>query len=72
MTPPLDPHVVEDLVISASREFYDNAEEGNLNEGEMKLAFEWCAFLPLLFCTPFLFSLSSLKCVIGGSKVDES
>lgn len=41
-TPPLEPGVVEELVIAASREFYDNAEDGNLHSGaEMKLAFEW-------------------------------
>jgi hypothetical protein len=41
MKAPLEPNVVEDLVVSASREFYDNAEEGNLNRGDMKLAFDW-------------------------------
>lgn len=37
---PLDASIVQELVISASREFYDNAESGNLHEGDMKLAFE--------------------------------
>lgn len=32
---------MQELVISASREFYDNAEEGNLGTGEMRLAYEW-------------------------------
>lgn len=41
MDPPLEPSAVEELVISASREFYDNAGEGNLNRGDMKLAFDW-------------------------------
>ncbi|EGG05911.1 uncharacterized protein MELLADRAFT_116691 [Melampsora larici-populina 98AG31] len=36
----LTPQVKEDLVISASREYYDNAESGNQNVGEMKLAME--------------------------------
>lgn len=37
---PLEPGIVQELVISASREFYDNAESGNIHEGDMKLAFE--------------------------------
>jgi hypothetical protein len=38
---PLDPRIEEELVIAASREFYDNAETGNLHKGDMKLAFDW-------------------------------
>ena len=41
MLAPLEPGAVEDLVVSASREFYDNAEEGNINRGDMKMAFDW-------------------------------
>lgn len=40
---PLPPPVIEELVISASREFYDNAESGNLHTEEMKLALDWYA-----------------------------
>ncbi|GAA5866899.1 hypothetical protein JCM3774_004597 [Rhodotorula dairenensis] len=43
---PLPPTVVEELVISASREFYDNAESGNLHTDEMKLALECLAAAP--------------------------
>ncbi|KPV78296.1 uncharacterized protein RHOBADRAFT_40843 [Rhodotorula graminis WP1] len=43
---PLEPHVVEELVIAASREFYDNAEAGNLHEGEMKLALDCLSAAP--------------------------
>ncbi|GAA5949861.1 hypothetical protein JCM3765_007717 [Sporobolomyces pararoseus] len=43
---PLGPHIVEDLVVSASREFYDNAEEGNMNRGDMKLAFDCLSAAP--------------------------
>lgn len=32
-------------MLAASREFYDNAETGNLHSGNMKLAFEWCVLL---------------------------
>ncbi|KAH9825282.1 secretory pathway protein Sec39-domain-containing protein [Melampsora americana] len=39
----LTAQVKEDLVISASREYYDNAESGNQNVGEMKLAMECLA-----------------------------
>ncbi|GAA6018217.1 hypothetical protein JCM11491_005637 [Sporobolomyces phaffii] len=46
MQAPLEPNAVEDLVVSASREFYDNAEEGNLNRGDMKLAFDCLAVAP--------------------------
>ncbi|KAL7413320.1 secretory pathway protein Sec39-domain-containing protein [Mrakia frigida] len=37
--PPLDRPTMESLVLSASVEFYENAETGNLHEGEMKLAY---------------------------------
>ncbi|BGP44634.1 hypothetical protein JCM10450v2_000448 [Rhodotorula kratochvilovae] len=46
VAPPLEPRIVEELVIAASREFYDNAEEGNLHSGEMKLAFECLSAAP--------------------------
>ncbi|GAA5955614.1 hypothetical protein JCM10213_001586 [Rhodosporidiobolus nylandii] len=45
-SPPLEPGVVEELVIAASREFYDNAEEGNLHKGEMKMAFDCLSAAP--------------------------
>lgn len=48
MQAPLEPHVVEELVIAASRDFYDNSESGNLHSGEMKLAFEWCVLVCVL------------------------
>ncbi|KAK4054932.1 hypothetical protein OIV83_000856 [Microbotryomycetes sp. JL201] len=44
--PPLPPHTVEELVIAASREFYDNAESGNMKHGDMKLAYECLAAAP--------------------------
>ncbi|KAG0148279.1 hypothetical protein CROQUDRAFT_669949 [Cronartium quercuum f. sp. fusiforme G11] len=37
---PLSADVQEELVICASREYYDNAESGNQNVGEMRLALE--------------------------------
>ncbi|GAA5923245.1 uncharacterized protein JCM15063_003584 [Sporobolomyces koalae] len=43
---PLEPGVIEELVISASRELYDNADEGNMNRGDMKLAFDCLAAAP--------------------------
>ncbi|BGP21456.1 hypothetical protein Rt10032_c01g0165 [Rhodotorula toruloides] len=45
-SPLLEPQAVEDLVISASREFYDNAEEGNLHSGDMKMAFDCLSAAP--------------------------
>ena len=33
--------VVEDIALEVSREFYDNAEIGNINTGGMKLAYDW-------------------------------
>ena len=39
----LSPKVVEGLCLSVSREFYDNSNSGNLNTGDMKLAYDWCA-----------------------------
>ncbi|GAA6031922.1 hypothetical protein JCM8097_003338 [Rhodosporidiobolus ruineniae] len=44
--PPLEPGVVEQLVVEASREFYDNAEEGSLHRGEMKMAYECLSAAP--------------------------
>ncbi|KAK4058004.1 hypothetical protein OIO90_000743 [Microbotryomycetes sp. JL221] len=43
---PLSPQTIEELVIAASREFYDNAESGNIKEGNMKLAYECLAAAP--------------------------
>ncbi|KAF8641229.1 hypothetical protein AX17_000863 [Amanita inopinata Kibby_2008] len=41
----LDPSTVEDLCLSCSREFYDNANSGNYKFGDMKLAYE-CLDVP--------------------------
>ena len=37
----IDPQAVEDICLSCSQEFYDNASSGNYHFGDMKLAFEW-------------------------------
>lgn len=37
----LEPNVVEELCLTASREFYDNASSGNLYQGDMRLAYDW-------------------------------
>jgi hypothetical protein len=37
----LDPSTLEELVIAASREYYDNAESGNLRTRDMKMAYDW-------------------------------
>lgn len=37
----LDAAAVEDICLSASKEFYDNASSGNFKFGDMKLAYEW-------------------------------
>ncbi|GAA5834919.1 hypothetical protein JCM11251_002062 [Rhodosporidiobolus azoricus] len=42
----LEPAAIEELVISASRELYDNAEDGNLHRGEMKMAYECLSAAP--------------------------
>lgn len=31
----------EDICLSVSREFYDNASSGNYKTGDMKLAYDW-------------------------------
>ncbi|TFK77226.1 hypothetical protein BDN72DRAFT_873605 [Pluteus cervinus] len=36
----LDPTTVEEICLTSSQEFYDNASSGNFNSGEMKLAYE--------------------------------
>ncbi|EPQ60541.1 hypothetical protein GLOTRDRAFT_68266 [Gloeophyllum trabeum ATCC 11539] len=41
----LDADVVEDICLSASREFYDNASSGNYTHGDMKLAYD-CLDVP--------------------------
>ena len=33
--------VIESLCLECSREFYDNANSGNYNFGDMKLAYDW-------------------------------
>ena len=37
----LDTHVIEDICLSCSQEFYENASSGNYRSGDMKLAFDW-------------------------------
>ncbi|CAB4488239.1 unnamed protein product [Rhizophagus irregularis] len=44
---PLDITVAEQLVIDASREFFDNAPSGNMYHGYMKLAYECLQILPI-------------------------
>ncbi|KAF8609240.1 hypothetical protein BDV93DRAFT_518087 [Ceratobasidium sp. AG-I] len=44
--PPLSTDAVESLCLSVSREFYDNASSGNINSGDMKLAYD-CLGVPL-------------------------
>ena len=38
----LDDRAVEDICMTSSREFYDNASSGNYTFGDMKLAYDWC------------------------------
>ncbi|KAG9314258.1 secretory pathway protein Sec39-domain-containing protein [Chiua virens] len=42
---PLSPLVIEDICLSVSREFYDNASSGNYKTGDMKLAYD-CLGVP--------------------------
>lgn len=37
----LAPGVIEEIALSVSQEFYDNASSGNYHFGDMKLAYEW-------------------------------
>lgn len=60
---PLSEEVIEEMCLTVSREFYDNAQSGNLHFGEMKLAYEWCAMISYAHDTcarliPYLCSLS--------------
>ena len=32
---------IEDVALTTSMEFYDNAETGNIHTGDMKLASDW-------------------------------
>lgn len=41
LVPALDEHEAEQLVLAASREFFDNAQSANLHRGDMKMAYEW-------------------------------
>ncbi|KAF8337468.1 uncharacterized protein EI90DRAFT_2910408 [Cantharellus anzutake] len=43
----LGPQTIEELCLAASREFYDNAESGNLHSGDMKLAYDCLSVPPL-------------------------
>jgi hypothetical protein len=38
----LSTHLLEEIVLDTSRELYENAENGNIHTGEMKLAYDWC------------------------------
>jgi len=33
--------MLEGVVLQTSREFYENAESGNIHTGDMKLAYDW-------------------------------
>ncbi|KAG8747265.1 hypothetical protein FRC10_001881 [Ceratobasidium sp. 414] len=44
--PPLSSDAVESLCLSVSREFYDNANSGNIHSGDMKLAYD-CLGVPI-------------------------
>ena len=49
----LDDRAIEEICLTSSREFYDNASSGNCNFGDMKLAYDWCVECPLAFvCLP--------------------
>lgn len=37
----LPPLIAEDICLSVSHEFYDNASSGNYKTGDMKLAYDW-------------------------------
>ena len=37
----LEPEMVESICLECSREYYDNADSGNYNFGNMKLAYDW-------------------------------
>ena len=37
----LDAAVIEDICLTSSQEFYDNASDGNYHFGDMKLAYDW-------------------------------
>ncbi|GBE77859.1 hypothetical protein SCP_0107410 [Sparassis crispa] len=41
----LDPHVIEDICLTCSQEFYENASSGNYHFGDMKLAYD-CLGIP--------------------------
>lgn len=34
--------MLESVALQTSREFYENAEIGNIHTGEMKSAYDWC------------------------------
>ncbi|KAG9128458.1 hypothetical protein FRC07_011215 [Ceratobasidium sp. 392] len=46
VAPPLPSDAVESLCLAVSREFYDNASSGNINSGDMKLAYD-CLGVPI-------------------------
>lgn len=47
----LSTHLLEEIVLDTSRELYENAENGNIHTGEMKLAYDWCV-VPLSLFPP--------------------
>ncbi|KAI9206904.1 secretory pathway protein Sec39-domain-containing protein [Polychytrium aggregatum] len=44
--PPIPPDEIEDLVLDASREYFDNADSANMYEGSLKLAYDCLRILP--------------------------
>lgn len=44
----LSGETVEEICLSCSREFYDNAASGNYKVGDMKLAYDW--YVMVLVC----------------------
>jgi hypothetical protein len=47
----LSTHLLEEIVLDTSRELYENAENGNIHTGDMKLAYDWCV-VPLSLSPP--------------------
>jgi len=41
----LSPTSIEDICLSCSREFYDNATDGNYKVGDMSIAYNWWVML---------------------------
>ncbi|CAG8473883.1 8152_t:CDS:10 [Acaulospora morrowiae] len=66
---PLSIEIAEQLVIDASREFFDNASSGNMYHGYMKMAYECLRILPVTDSIKYELELIEAAHILSEKKV---